>query len=57
MTVPLYDTQKFASQVLLLMNNEEMRLKLREKALRQAELFDWKHVANDFAPLVNSVVY
>lgn len=50
-TVPLFDTHKFASQVLLLMNDEKWRMKLQEEAHEQARLFDWKQVADDFATL------
>jgi len=54
-TVPLFDTKELADRVLLLIENEQLRTKLQVEAKQQAQLFDWKRVADDFAPLIYSI--
>jgi glycosyltransferase involved in cell wall biosynthesis len=53
--VPLFDCKEFATQVLLLLKDANMRLKLQQEARQQAELFSWRQVAESFSQLVISI--
>lgn len=51
--VPLFDKSQFADTVLMLLNDDAIRLALGAAARHQAEQYDWKHVSNDFWDLIN----
>lgn len=51
-TVPIFDTRRFAGSVLDLLTNDEKRIELGKAARRQAESYGWKKVADEFSGLV-----
>jgi len=44
-TVPIGDVESLARSTLMLLENDDMRLKLSEEAKRQADKYDWDNVA------------
>ena len=56
LTVPLADTQKFANQILNLLNDNKSYTKLSKLALTQAKQLSWQQTSRKFQKLVNSTI-
>ena len=55
-TVPIADTQKFADQILNLLNDDKSYTKLTKLALTQAKRLSWQQTSRKFQKIVNKLV-
>jgi glycosyltransferase involved in cell wall biosynthesis len=55
-TVPLHDTDRFAQEIVNLVNNEESRRLLAQEAYAEGRILGWDKVAQDLAQQIESLI-